>query len=93
MSATIDWITGCSAIGFPNWTRSRACRVASSSAPCAIPTACAAQKTRFIERVFMRLANPSPSSPMRFSAGTFISSKNSSELTDPRIPIFDSFRP
>ena len=93
MSATMDWITGWWAMGLPNWTRSLACRTASSRAPCAIPTAWAAQKMRFMERVFMRFPKPSPSSPMRFSAGTFMSSKNSSELTDPRIPIFDSLRP
>ena len=42
----------------------------------------------------MRIAirNPSPSSPSRFSAGTRHSSKTSSPVVEPAIPIFGSSR-
>ena len=42
----------------------------------------------------MRIAilNPSPSSPSRFAAGTRASSKTSSPVVDPLIPIFGSTR-
>ena len=43
----------------------------------------------------MRIAilNPSPSSPSRFAAGMRQSSKNTSPVVEPLIPIFGSIRP
>ena len=70
----------------------RRTRVATSRAPWAIPTACAAIPGRLRSNVRIAMPNPSPSSPIRLAAGTRTPSKASSAVGLPRIPILCSIR-
>ena len=70
----------------PNCLRSLAYAVATSSAPWAMPTAWAAIPGRLRSNVRMASSNPSPSSPMRFAAGTRTPSNASSAVGLPRMP-------
>ncbi len=58
-----------------------------------MPSACAAMPGRDLSRTFIAVLNPVPSSPSKFSAGTWQSSKISSTVGEPRIPIFFSSFP
>ncbi len=80
-------------MGFLNWIRCIAYERARSSAPCEIPTACAATPGRVRSSVIIANLKPSPSRPSRFSAGTSQSVKISSAVCDPLMPIFSSMRP
>ena len=77
---------------WPNCLRSRAYAVATSRAPCAIPTAWAAIPGRLRSSVRIAMSNPSPSAPRRFAAGTRTLSKASSAVGLPRRPILCSIR-
>src|SRR5450756_144645 len=65
---------------------------AAYSAPWAIPTACAAMPGRDRSSVRMARRKPSPSGPSKLAAGTRTSSKASSAVGEPRIPILCSSR-
>ncbi len=57
-----------------------------------MPTAWAAIPGRLRSNVFIAIAKPSPSSPRRLATGTRMSSKASSAVGLPRIPILCSMR-
>ncbi len=80
-------------MGVPNCSRPAVKRSVWSRAPWARPSASAAMPIRPASSVFMKLTNPSPSSPSRFSAGTSASSRISSRVSDARHPILSSFLP
>ena len=65
---------------------------AASSAPCAIPTACAAIPGRLRSNVRIASPKPSPSAPILLPAGTRTPSKASSAVGLPRRPILCSIR-
>ena len=75
MSAIMNWIAWCIAIGTPNWTRSLEYSVANSKAARAMPTAIAATPGRVRSRVIIASLNPLFSSPRRWSSGTSMSLK------------------
>ena len=57
-----------------------------------MPTACAAMPRRERSSVSIAILKPSPSSPIRLALGTRTSSKVSSAVGEPRIPILCSTR-
>ena len=65
MSAIMNWIAWCIAIGTPNWTRSLEYSVANSIAARAMPTAMAATPGRVRSRVIIASLKPLFSSPRR----------------------------
>ena len=67
--------------------------IAASSAPWAIPTACAPIVGRVWSRVASAVLNPVPGSPMIRSPGMRQSSKYSSVVGDPLMPSLRSFGP
>ena len=80
-----------SPIGRSNCSRSPAYDLASSSAACATPTACAAMPIRPSVSVRNAAESPFPGSVRRFSAGTRQSSKLIPVVSDARSPSFSSF--
>jgi hypothetical protein len=58
-----------------------------------MPTACAATPIRPPSKVCLATRNPCPSSQSRFSTGTMQFSRESSVVSDPRIPIFSMVFP
>ena len=91
MSAIMNWIAWCIAIGTPNWTRSLEYSVANSNDARAMPTAIAATPGRVRSRVCMASLNPWFSSPSRFSSGTSMSLKLTVAVFEARWPILSSF--
>ena len=91
MSAIMNWIAWCIAIGTPNWTRSLEYSVANSNAARAMPVAIAATPGRVRSRVIIASLKPLFSSPSRFSAGTSVSLKVMVAVFDARWPILSSF--
>ncbi len=91
MSAIMNWIAWCMAIGTPNWTRSFEYSVANSNAARAMPTAMAATPGRVRSRVIIASLKPLFSSPMRFSSGISMSLKVMVAVLEARWPILSSF--
>ena len=91
MSAIMNWIAWCIAIGTPNCTRSLEYSVANSNAARAMPVAMAATPGRVRSRVIIASLKPLFSSPSRFSAGTSVSLKVMVAVLDARWPILSSF--
>ena len=75
MSAIMNWIAWCIAIGTPNWTLSLEYSAAYSKAARPMPTAIAETPGRVRSRVIIASLKPLFSSPSRFSAGISTSSK------------------
>ncbi len=75
MSAIMNWIAWCIAIGTPNWTRSLEYSTANSKAARPMPVAIAATPGRVRSSVIIASLKPWFSSASRFSAGTSTSSK------------------
>ena len=93
MSASMNWIPSKSDHALAELLRARPRRRPRRRwHPARCPTACAAMLRRRRSRVAMAILKPSPSSPMRFAAGTRTSSKVSSAVGEPRIPILCSTR-
>ena len=65
MSAIMNWIAWCIAIGTPNWTRSLEYFMANSNAARAMPVAMAATPGRVRSRVIIASLKPLFSSPMQ----------------------------
>ncbi len=93
MSASMNWTAWKSAIRWRNCLRSLVYAIAASSAPWAIPTACAPIVGRVWSRVASAVLKPVPSSPMIRSAGIRQSSKYSSVVGEPLIPSLRSLGP
>ena len=91
MSAIMNWIAWCIAIGTPNWTRSFEYSVAYSNAARPMPTAIAETPGRVRSRVIIASLKPLFSSPSRFSAGISTSSKEMVAVLEARWPILSSF--
>mmetsp|Transcript_1151 Transcript_1151/g.3226 ORF Transcript_1151/g.3226 Transcript_1151/m.3226 type:complete len:239 (+) Transcript_1151:88-804(+) len=80
-------------MGLPNAWRSAAYVAATSSAACAMPSACAAMPMRPPSSVCMAILKPSPGSPSIAALGTAQSSKMRFAVDDPRIPSLSSGAP
>ena len=91
MSAIMNWIAWCMAIGTPNWTRSLEYSVANSNAARAMPVAMAATPGRVRSRVIIASLKPLFSSPRRYLASTSVSLKVMVAVLDARWPILSSF--
>ena len=90
MSAIMNWIAWCIAIGTPNWTRSFEYSMANSNAARAMPIAIAATPGRVRSSVIIASLKPWFSSPSRFAAGTSTSLKVMVAVFDARWPILSS---
>ena len=73
--ASMNWTPWKSATALPNWWRSRTYSTAASSAPWAMPTACAPMVGRVWSRVANAVFRPEPGAPMIRSPGMRQSSK------------------
>ena len=91
MSAIMNWIAWCIAIGTPNWTRSFEYSVANSNAARAMPVAMAATPGRVRSRVIIASLKPLFSSPRRYLASTSVSLNVMVAVFDARWPILSSF--
>src|SRR5690349_580691 len=89
----MNWVLWKSAIDLPNCLRSLVYAIDASSAPCAIPTACAPMVGRVWSSVASAVLNPVPGSPMMQSPGIRQFSKYSSVVGDPLMPILCSLGP
>ncbi len=93
MSASMNCTPWKSLIGLPNCLRSLVYAIAASSAPCAIPTACAPMVGRVWSSVCSAVLNPVPGSPMIRSPGMRQFSKYSSVVGEPLMPSLRSLGP
>src|SRR5712692_2917664 len=93
MSASMNWIAWCSAMGFANWTRSFAYLTDSSKAPWAMPTAIAPMPILPPSRIFSAFGNPSFSFPSNAVDGTWQSVRITCDVGLPRTPSLSSTRP
>ena len=93
ISASWNWVFWNCAMDLPNCFLSFTYATVVSSAPSAIPSACAAIPIRPPSSVCIAIAKPLPFWPSRFSLGILQSVKISSYVEEPRIPILFSFVP
>ena len=90
MSAIMNWIAWCIAIGTPNWTRSLEYSIANSIAARATPVAIAATPGRVRSSVIIAILNPLFSSPTRWLSGISTSGNVIVAVLDARWPILSS---
>ena len=91
MSASMNCTHWKSAMRLPNCLRSLVYAIAASSAPCAIPTACAPIVGRVWSSVANAVLKPVLGSPMIRSPGMRQFSKYSSVVGEPLMPSLRSF--
>src|SRR4029079_1731662 len=92
-SASMNWTPWKSLMDLPNCLRSLTYSIAASSAPWAIPTACAPMGGRVWSSVRNAVLNPVPGSPMMRSPGIRQFSKYNSVVGEPLMPSLRSFGP
>src|SRR5262245_30072043 len=93
ISASMNCTAWKSAMALPNCLRSLTYAIAASSAPCAMPTACAPIVGLVWSRVASAVLKPVPGSPMIRSPGMRQSSKYNSVVGEPLMPILCSLAP
>src|SRR6267378_4663995 len=93
MSAIMNWIAWCSAIGFENWMRSFAYLTDSSKAPWEMPTAIEPIPIRPPSRILRALTKPWFSPPSNASFGTRQSVRRTCDVALPRTPSLSSIFP
>ena len=91
MSAIMNWIAWCMAIGTPNWTRSFEYVVAMLERRARDAGRHRRHPGRVRSRVIIAILKPLFSSPMRWPAGTSVSLKVMVAVLEARWPILSSF--
>src|SRR6201987_280481 len=91
MSAIMNWIALCMAIGTPNWTRCLEYSIANSIAARATPVAIAATPGRVRSSVIIASLKPLFSSPTRWFSGISTSGNVIVAVFDARWPILSSW--